>query len=649
MNNHLRIFLSSLFLPALLLAQPLLQAPDEEAPPVDPAPAAPFSSPITFEGIGSAPHVDIPEDIMEKVDPSVVSIQHEKAGGTGFIISEDGYILTNGHVVMGDDPELPTEPARRITIILNDDRKFSARVLGFSLDPDVALLKIESFAPLTPVEFADSPSASVGQRVFAVGTPVGLKRTFTSGILSNVRRTDLATETVVFQTDAAINRGNSGGPLFDREGRVLGVNTYATRGQNNLGFTIPIHVALDMVEDFKTRGRFVRSWIPLFFTGELYDELRRVLEVEDGILISYVMENSKAEEMGLKMGDILVQLDGEPVSARNYADLLDFEWSQTIRPAGEETTLTVLRGEPGGRTEHTLRAVLEELPLLPAFNRHVGELVEHRYASLGLGVEDYTDLHHVIHRIPRSTTGVFVKTVLDSSVASRADIHEGDVIRQVGEYPITTVREFRKVFDRELAKGETAIPLRLTRNKLDVITAIAPDYLMRNRKVILVATNEFSHDLDLIRRELLAKGATLLIATPEGGSIPINGDGDPLAADLAFADIADAEADILLFTGGEASKAFWDNEQLLERVRDALANEKQILGCIGESALLPVLASEEKLEPKITLPREFSGEAVRRGATYTGKDVESDKKLVTTTGAERSDLREFLQTIANLR
>lgn len=648
MKIHRRILWWSLILPVLLRAQPLLQTPDEP-PEVDPAPAAPFSSPVTFEGIGSAPAVDIPEDIMEKVDPSVVSIQHEKAGGTGFIISEDGYILTNGHVVMGDDPELPTEPARRITIILNDDRKYSARVLGFSLDPDVALIKIESANPLIPVEFADSHAASVGQRVFAVGTPVGLKRTFTSGILSNVRRTDLATETVVFQTDAAINSGNSGGPLFDREGRVLGVNTYASRGQNNLGFTIPIHVALDMVEDFKTRGRFVRSWIPLFFTGELYDELRRALEIENGILITYVMEDSKAAEMGLKMGDLLVKVDDEAVSARTYADLLDFEWSQTIRPAGEETTLTILRGAPGARTEHTLRGKLEELPLLPAFNRHRGELVEHRYASLGLGVEAYTDLHHVIHQIPRSASGVFVKTVLDSSVASRAEIHEGDVIRQVGDHPVSSVREFRNVFDRELAKGESAIPLRLIRNKLDVITAIAPDYLMRNRKVVLVTTSEFSHDLDLIRRELLGKGATLRIATPEGESIPLNGNGDLLEADLAFSDIAEAEADILLFTGGEAGKAFRENEQLLKLVRDALADEQPILAFIGESALLPVLASPEKLELKITLPREFSGEAVRRGATYTGKDVESDKKLVTTTGTERSDLREFLQTIANLR
>jgi serine protease Do len=641
-NSRFITRIPALFLLGTLHAQPLLQQP-EELPSPSPAPQ------ISFEGIGSSIPADIPEDVMEKVDPSVVSIQHEKAGGTGFIISEDGYILTNGHVVMGDDPELPTEPAKRITIILNDDRKYSARVLGFSMDPDVSLLKIEASTPLKPVEFADSRNAVVGQSCFAVGTPVGLKRTFTSGILSNVRRTDLNTETVVFQTDAAINRGNSGGPLFDREGRVLGVNTYASQGQNNLGFTIPIHVALDMVEDLKTRGRFVRTWVPLFFTGELYDELRRVLQVEDGILITYVMEDSAAVDMGLRPGDILVEVDGEAVSARNHADLLDFEWSQTIRNAGEETTLNVLRGPPDEREEVVLNGMLEEMPRIPAFNRHLGELVEHRYASLGLGVEAYTDLHHIIHQIPKAAQGVFVKTVMEASVASRAEIQVGDVLHHIGKHPIANVREFREVFDRELSRGETAIPLYLTRNKVEFITAIAPDYLMRNRKVVLIAGTKYNPDFDLIRRELLAKGADLLIATPEGKSVPLNGEDDLLEADLSFSEIEEVEADILLFIGGENSKVFWENELLLALVRSALDNEQQILACIGESALLPVLATEEKLEPRITLPRELSGLAAQRGANYSGKEVESDKKLVTTTGTERSIIREFLQTVANLR
>ena len=202
---------------------------------------------------------DIPDAVVRKVDPSVVAIQHERAVGSGFIVSPDGYILSNGHVVQGNDDEDPTQPAKAITVVLSNEQKFPARVIGFSMDPDVSLLKIEAGRPLQPVEFADSRAVHVGQRCFAVGTPVGLKRTFTGGLLSNVERADLGTETIVFQTDAAINPGNSGGPLFDHEGRVLGINTYASQGNNNLGFTIPIHVAVVLRDHFLRQGRFVRA------------------------------------------------------------------------------------------------------------------------------------------------------------------------------------------------------------------------------------------------------------------------------------------------------------------------------------------------------------------------------------------------------
>lgn len=620
---------------APLRAQPLLLP--EPLPESTPAPV--INNPV-----------DIPEEIMRKVDPSVVSIQHEFAGGTGFIISEDGYILSNGHVVLGSDLEQPTEPAKRITVILSDDRKFSARVLGFSMDPDVALLKIEASTPLQAVEFADSRNVSVGQRSFAVGTPVGLKRTFTSGILSNITRTDLGTETVVFQTDAAINSGNSGGPLFNTKGQVLGINTYASRGQNNLGFTIPIHVAQDMIDDLKTRGRFVRSLIPLYFTNEIYDELARALEVESGVLINYVMQGSKADEIGMKMGDIIIKVDGEPVWAKTKDELLAFEWDMTIRSAGETVTFTVLRGEPGKREELLLTGVLEELEPFPAFNRHVGELPEHRYATLGLGVEKLSQLHYIIHEIPLATQGVFVKTVEEASVASRAEIAPGDVILSLAGKPVTSIVAFRETLDHALGKREQAIPVGLLRGKLKMITALAPDYLMHNRKVLLIAAVEENPDVDLLYRELLAKGATVTIATPGKQDLPREEGLPALRADIDLAEVtAETKADILMFAGGKGTKIFWEDKAVLALVRAALANEDQVLAAIGESTLLPVLASEEKLESKITLPRDLSGQAVIRGASYTGKDVESEKKLVTTTGTDRKVLREFLQEVANIR
>lgn len=610
--------------------------------------AQPLLLPERADPLSGSP-VDIPEDVMEKVDPSVVSIQHEKAGGTGFIISEDGYILSNGHVVQGDDPELPMQPAKRITVILHDERKVSARVLGFSMDPDVALLKIEMDEPLVPVELADSKNVMVGQRCFAVGTPVGLKRTFTSGILSNIRRTDLDTETVVFQTDAAINSGNSGGPLFDRQGRVLGINTYASRGQNNLGFTIPIHVAMDMVEDLKTRNRFVRTLLPLYFTSELYDELRRALEVDAGILITYVMEGSAAEAIGMLAGDILIAVDGKPVSARSKAQLLDFEWEMTIRPAGEPVTFTVLRGTPGEREELTLSGTLEELPPFPAFGRHLGQLTEHRYATLGLGVEELTDLHRVIHQIQNHPEGVFLKTVEDGSVASRADLQSGDVIQEVAGNPTPGIEEFRRSLDEALARGDSEIVIRAKRNRLKIHTALAPDYLMRNRKVLLLAPAGANPDLDVILRELWAMGAKVTLATPNKESIPREDLSTPLSAELSFGEASQQEADILLIADGPGAAAFHGDELVLALVKEALENEGKLLACIGTSALLPMLASEEAPEEKITMPSELSGRAVMLGANYTGNAVESEGMLVTTTGRDRQVIREFLRTVAGIR
>ena len=140
--------------------------------------------------------------------------------------------------------------------------------------------------------------------------------------------------------------GNSGGPLFDREGRVLGVNTYASRGQNNLGFTIPSHVVKVLWKHIKEHGRFRRVDLPLFLASEIYDELAAALKVDKGILVSYVMEGTAAELAGLQRGDIIVKIDGKPCSARTRSELMDFGWEFAIREPGTPVSMTVL-ARPG--------------------------------------------------------------------------------------------------------------------------------------------------------------------------------------------------------------------------------------------------------------------------------------------------------------
>jgi len=213
---------------------------------------------------------------------------------------------------------------------------------------------------------------------------------------------------------------------------------------------------------------------------------------------------------------------------------------------------------------------------------------------------------------------------------------------------VESIRDFRELLDAALARGEAAISVELVRGRMVMVTAIAPDYQMRNRKVLLAAPAGDQPNVDLLRRELLAKGAKVMLATPGAAEILRPDLGVPLTADYDLDNLdPDLEMEVLLIAGGEGAVAFREHEALLTLIRRVLADDNRVLACAGESALLPLLASEEKLSSKITLPSDLSGEAVRRGANYTGKDVETEKKIVTTTGADREILRQFLRSVAN--
>jgi len=568
---------------------------------------------------------DIPDAIVRKVDPSVVAIQHERAGGSGFVVSPDGYILTNGHVVRGEDEEDPTQPAKSITVILNDERKYPAKVIGFSLNPDVALIKIEPAGPLEPVQFADSRHVQIGQRCFAVGMPLGLKRTFTRGILSNTERTDLGTETKVFQTDAAINPGNSGGPLFDHDGRVLGLNTYASSGANNLGFTIPIHVALVLKDHFLAHGRFVRADLPTYFTSELYSELARVLDADTGILVSAVLPGSSAFKAGLREGDIIVETDDQPCSARTHAELLDYEWEMNTRQPGSEITFTVMRGPAGSRQKLTVNAKLEVMELMPKWGLQAGEIPEHRYDALGLGVRQIVTLDRIIDNLP-DVHGVLVSTARRSDPAGKADLRENDIITHVAGNPTPDVASFQHELETQLATRAKAILLTVARGKATLATAIAPFYGLRdNTKVALIVPPKDREFFDLLQRELIASGAVLTVTAPT-------------------AELKAADYDVILFVGGAGASGFRTDPNALRLVKDADADKKTI-AAVGSAVMVLANAIPDIKNRKLTTIQVDSAEVIARGANYTGKAVETDGNLVTTTGFDRADVRAFLKAL----
>jgi S1-C subfamily serine protease len=291
----------------------------------------------------------------------------EKGTGSGFIIGEDGRILTNRHVVSGSE---------QLTVNLADKKVYKARVLGIDSRDDLAIIKIDPKGKLPFLRLGDSDSLQVGQKVLAIGNPFGFEGTLTTGIVSSLGRTiqpeDGRPLEDMIQTDAAINPGNSGGPLLDSHGSVIGINTaiYGPQGNIGLGFAMPINRAKAMLDEFQAKGRIARPWLGLsvvYVAGDLAQMLD--LPGEGGLLIQNVERGSAAADAGLRGarqmvvvggsyrlgvgGDLIVAIDGKPPDSNDsLRRVLD------RKRAGQSLDLTIYRG---GRTQK-MRVTLGEAP-----------------------------------------------------------------------------------------------------------------------------------------------------------------------------------------------------------------------------------------------------------------------------------------------
>lgn len=286
------------------------------------------------------------------------------ATGSGIIISEDGYILTNNHVVDTNSNNsysyYDISDATSVKVTLNagtygNDATFDAKIVGKDSQTDLAVLKIEKTG-LTAAEFADSDEAVVGEFVMAVGSPLGLDATVTSGIISAVNReveSDGNTY-VCIQTDAAINSGNSGGALVNSDGKVIGINTLKLSGSGveGIGFAIPINSTLDIIDDLIEYNKVIRPYIG--FTGMDLDEATaKEYDLVVGAYVRSVEDFSPAQKAGLQAGDVIVKVDGQSITTMN--ELNDIKNSHKV---GDVLTLTVNRnGE-----ERELKITLEETP-----------------------------------------------------------------------------------------------------------------------------------------------------------------------------------------------------------------------------------------------------------------------------------------------
>ena len=254
--------------------------------------------------------------------------------GSGVIVSKEGHVVTNYHVIEG---------AGAVRIHLNDGRTLPARYMGGDRRSDIAVLKIEG-ADLQPVRWGDSDRVLIGQRVFAVGNPLGLQETVTQGIISGKGRRSLSeAANEFFQTDAAINRGNSGGPLLDMRGELIGITSMITEGSDGIAFAIPSNVVRQIYEGIRDRGRFIRPWFGAVMRS-LTPEMAAQLGASSprGALLVGTVEGSPAASVGLEPGDIVTAFNGRPI-----VDHIDLRNRIAERAIGDKITLDVLRrGKP---------------------------------------------------------------------------------------------------------------------------------------------------------------------------------------------------------------------------------------------------------------------------------------------------------------
>jgi serine protease Do len=348
----------------------------------------------------------------------------QRGEGSGFIIRKDGIVLTNNHVVAN---------AKEITVVLSDGREFSAKLVGRDPKTDLAVLKIQPKGDLPAVQLGDSDTLNVGDWVVAIGNPFGLSNTVTAGIVSAKGRAIDTSYDRFIQIDAPINPGNSGGPLFDEQGRVVGINTaiFSQSGGNiGIGFAIPINLAKQLVPELETTGHVNRAWLGVSIQ-KLTPELAESLGVESkhGALVAEVMPESPAADAGIKTGDVITRYDGKAVDEH---DALPMMVAST--PVGKTVPVGIWRDGKALTIDVTVAKLANDVA--------EGETAPAR-GKWGLALRELTpEERGEMHLAPNQ--GVMVAGVEPDSPAAEADIHQGDVILEVGRQTVGSVEALRK-------------------------------------------------------------------------------------------------------------------------------------------------------------------------------------------------------------
>ncbi|MEW4466360.1 DegQ family serine endoprotease [Parasphingorhabdus sp. JC815] len=395
--------------------------------------------------------------------------------GSGFIISADGYIVTNNHVVAPGNRNATIES---ITVIMPDRTEYEAKLVGRDAASDIAVLKINAKKPLPFVKFGDSTSARVGDWVIAIGNPFGLGGTVTTGIVSAIHRNtgQGGAYDRFLQTDASINRGNSGGPMFDLNGNVIGINNAIispTGGNVGIGFAIPSEVAVPIVNTLRKGEKIERGYLgvqisPL--TEDLADSLG--LEKNRGEFVHSVVPNESAAKAGIQAGDVIVEVDGREVTPDQTLSYL-----VANQPVGTNVKIKLLRNGKAINVTASLgeRPSEEELTtgnFDPDAEDQMGTdengaSAEATAEALGLSVVDLTPAIARQIGVPSTQQGVVVSTVDPNSDAAQKGIRRGFMITSVNRRPINSAEDLDKAISTATRSNREAVLLQVKRGARD--------------------------------------------------------------------------------------------------------------------------------------------------------------------------------------
>ena len=360
--------------------------------------------------------------------------------GSGVIVSPDGYIMTNNHVVGG---------AEEIHVTLMDKREFTAKVIGKDAKTDLALIKIDSKEPLPVAELGNSDAMDVGDWVVAIGNPFGFTLTTTAGIISAKGRILGGNYDDFIQTDASINPGNSGGPLFNTSGQVIGINTaiYSRSGMNaGIGFAIPVNLAKHVMDQLRSHGRVVRGWLGVEIQEVTPDLAQSFgLAKPEGALVASVEKDGPAAKAGLERGDVVLKFDGKEVHDEHELPVLVADTAinksvpvEIVRN-GKHMTLSVAVGELKEAAVQTAKA-------------------EEPGTNWGMQVGDITpDIAREFHL--QADKGVVVRHVTPDSPAADAGVQPGDLILEVDRQKVASVNDFLAKAKQDKTSGKSALLL----------------------------------------------------------------------------------------------------------------------------------------------------------------------------------------------